>query len=275
MTLKTRNRLYLFFAIASAAALVLCGIIFTLAAISSNIVPPQDAVRTVKLFGGKNIFDQNFYAVITNIFLLTAYVPVVAFIVYQSFEKTQSLEVIYFAGFLLGVLAESLRIFVPVAGLWRGFSSLLLLSGQGVISGRILCSLSLLSAALFSENDQRKNIERNLMGIIVCSVFAGVIFPFDTSQTSSTCMVLWSFRPLLTTLRVLIFLATISVLIINGVSKGSREMFLMALGYALLFTGYTILCATDCFMLTGAGTALLAVGTSFYLKSTHRIYMWH
>lgn len=274
MTLKTRNRLYLFFFLLSLANFIGITAVFVFAAVNHRISVPDSYVRTFTLFSGKGIFAYSFPAVITSIFFFSIYSCVTSFIILKGFEKTQSMEVIYFLGFIVGSLTETARILMPLFELWQSLSTLLVVVGSTVLAGRMLCMLSLLFASLFSETDQRQNVERNLIILLVVSILFGVLFPLDTTQTTSTCTVLWGFRSSFAFLRILISLSTISVLVVSAVSKGNRDIAISAAGCVLLYAGHDMLCVSDCFIEMGLALLLLASGSTLYLTGTHRLYMW-
>ena len=275
MTLKTRNRLYLSFALISSVFFLFNIFIFFYAFLNHGITPPENVVRTVILFGGRGIFSYSFRAVLAGILALAVYVPLTAFVMYFSFEKTQSSEIIYFGGFLIGTLLESFRIYVPLFGLWESFSSFLMIVGSTVIAGRLLTVLSLMFATLFSESEQRQNVERNFIILLIISIMCGIMLPLDTTQTTSTCTVLWGYRTIFTVIRTAFFIAAVSVMAVNAILKSSPEQGNGALGLFLLYSGYAILTIADCWIETAVGPVLLLAGSFIYLKSIHHQYMWH
>src|SRR5574344_625288 len=138
MTLKKRNRLFfVFFLISLAFSLVYLGM-YIYASVAGKIIPINNFIRPISLFVNNKLFSYSFAASIIGISIFIIYVPIVMFVLFSGFEKTQSIEIIYFSGFVLACLAESLRITLPLSGLWQTYSSLFLLAGRVVYTGRIL-----------------------------------------------------------------------------------------------------------------------------------------
>jgi len=274
MTLKSRNRLFLaFFIISLLCSLVYAGL-YIYALVTGDIVPPENPIRPLALYEGKSLFAYSFSASLLAIAFFIVYVPVCTFILFFGFEKTQSLEVIYFSAFLLGCLAEGNRIILPLFGLWKTYTTLFIFSGRLVFAGRVLVPLSLLFAALFSENEERQNVERNYIVLLVISILCGVFTPLDTASIVSTCTVHWGYAKMFNTIRFFLFLFTLITMIINAFKKDSIELKGNAVGFVLLMAGYSLLLAADNYVVFFVSTALFTIGTIVYLKSIHTLYLW-
>ncbi len=275
MTIKTRNRLLVIFFSISLLILAANILQFIYASLNNGLILPKEPVRVFTPFTGKGIFGYNKYAVLSGIFALCVYVPAVAIIIYASFEKTQSIEVIYFSMFLLGCFFESLRLLIAEFELWSTYSKLLITLGKGIIGGRILAPLSLFFASIFSESNQRQNVENNLLVLVVISIALAVLYPLNTLQTTTTYSVLWGYNKLFVIFKIILFLSTICAMILNTTSENRKEMSSSLIGFILLFIGYLLLINTDCFFNLLSGSILLTTGTTMYLHSTHVLYMWN
>ena len=274
MTLRSRNRIFFIFYVFSCVCLFLSVFHFVLAGFNSEITPPEDTVRLINIFSSTAAGRPDFYAAIAGIFAFTLYVPIVACSVWRGFEKTQSIEVIYFELFLLGCLTEALRIVLAMNGVWKTSSTTLLFIGRFVMSGRMLSPLSLLFASLFSENDQRQNVERNIFIVLILSILTGLSIPLDTYHIASSITVLWGTRTLFSTVRILLAVISFVCLIINAATKYSSESGKLLSGYAILIIGYGFMCSCDCWLFFGLGALGLSAGTYIYLRSVHGLYLW-
>ena len=274
MTLKNRNRIFLIASLLMSILAFSYAALIVYAALTGAITPPDNPVRFMPFESDFFLLRYEFWASIASVFVLILYVPFISLIVSRGFGNTQSLELIYFGGFLLACMAEGFRLFMPLFGLWQSYSMMLVIAGRAVITGRLLSFISLLFAALFNETDQRQYVERNFMVMLIIALLAGVLMPLDTTQTSSACTVLWGYRPLFFTMRVCLFVLTELTFIIAIVWKGNREHIKTAIAYPLLMAGYTLLCYADNYLFAGAGTLLFVIGTGMYLTTLHSIYMW-
>jgi len=275
MTIKTRNRILLVFFTISLLILTANIIQFVYASFHNGITPPLNPIRNFVPFKSWGPFAYNFNAAIIGCFAFCVYVSSVSIIIYATFEKTQSIEVIYFTLFLFGCIFESLRLLIAEFSLWQTYSNLLISIGKSIIGGRILAPLSLFFAAIFSESSQRQNVERNILMLIVVSIGLSVLYPLNTLYTTSTCAVAWGYSKLFFIVRLFILLATLVTMIFNAVNNNSKTMIRSIIGFVLLASGYLILIGTDCFFNLFLGIGLLSTGTVLYLRSTHLIYMWN
>lgn len=278
MTLKIRNRILKFFMYVSIASIAfsVLALIFTL--INGYLIPPPD-LRIPKFLASK--FFRNFYFLNQNLvptlisfFLLEIYVPVVLFFIFRYFENTQSSEIIFFSAFLLGILCEAARFYTICFGVWQTFTNLLIFLGNIVLFGRLLTPLSFACASIFSETEQRQDIERNYLIMIVSAFLFALIIPLNTGRISSAGLVTESFMKLLNGARfILIILATFSFYV-RSVKHANRDFISIGLFIFELYAGYVFLICSDnyFFMILGAG--LLYSGTYFYLKGLHKMYMW-
>lgn len=273
MTLVVRNRLFLAFFICSVIyCACLAGVFIYSAFFAGTFLAPDAPIRTFSLFS--SILTYRFTASIAGIFLFLLYVPLTVFILYFHFEKTQSLEILFFAGFLLGILPEGLRILIPVDALWQTSSTTLIILGRAIISGRMLTHLSLLFASLFVNVEHRQSVERNCIIVFLVAVAVGFLYPLNTQYVTTTCTVLWGYRTMFTILRVFLFLLSLSSIIIRALVSGSADLYREALGYGLLMIGYSLLTVSDSYVLLIASGSLLVAGTVLYLQSIHRQYLW-
>lgn len=271
MTIKNRNRFFLFLFLFCSAVFAGEALVFCLAAAARAIIPPENPVRTFVLFGSSILCPYSFHASIAAIFLFGISAPALAMAVFKGFEKTPSLEILFFSGFILSCLAESSRLFLPVFGLWKTNSLLLIVLGRIVMGGRILAPLSLFFAAAFSSANDLQNAERNLIILITAACIFGILYPMNTAVTTSSCMVLWGFKRLLSAVRILIFLTTVLSAVIEAHTKGIREIYVKAAGLLVLAAGYGLLCGTDCYLEFCVALILSAAGCLIYLKSLHYI----
>ena len=272
MTIRVRNRLILILFVLTIANLLLgCGFLL-LQAVKGLLQAPEEPVRTFRLFS--NVLNYSFAATVAGIMFFFFYVPAAVIFLFFCFEKTQSIEVMFFLGFLLGCICEESRLLICAGGLWQTISATLIFVGRLTVMGRLLAPLSLLFASLLNGNSQRQNTERNFLILILISIIIGKSFPLNTTYTTTTCTVLWSYRPLFTMSRALVFIATIITLLLPVLQTKSQEGKKTLISYAFMINGYFILCNADNFVFLILGMLLLSTGTFFYLKSVHSTYLW-
>jgi len=213
-------------------------------------------------------------SVFLSFLLLILYVPVCFYLLIRFFENTQTSEIIFFTGFLIAITAEIARFITICLGLWLSFSNLLIFMGNVTLFGRTLAPLSFLCAALFSETDQRQDIERNYLIMVTVSVVFAVIIPMNTAKITSTGLVTEGFMHLINIARFLLMLTTVVSFFINGVKKNNGEYKHLAIFSTILLLSYSLLVSCDNFVFLILGAIGLVLGTLKYLQTLHKMYMW-
>ena len=277
MTIKTRNRLLKALFFFSIICCILLAASLTVALLTDAIVPPSDsAVQTSlqRALRGLPFMRCQFAATMTAIGIMALYVPVTLFLIIAFFENTQSSEIIFFAGVLLGILCEGIRMLIPLFGLGLSFSHFLIFIGRVLAAGRFTVPLCFFCMATFSETHQRQDVERNLTVVLALSVVLAAEIPLNTALLTTTCAIPTGFATVSVIVRFLIFALALLSFLLNARKHGILEMKKMALYYVVLVVGYVLLLLADSFVLLGLGTAALALGTVQFLRNLHRLYKW-
>ncbi len=271
MTLKLRNRWiksFFLFSIFCIASVLIC---FAYSIIQKTILPPPD-LKYPEIFANLAPFKTNFYATITSLLLFMFYIPAMTYLLFKYFENTHATEVLYFTTFLVGCLAEIMRLVTISFGLWQTFSDGLILFGRIVVFGRIIVTLSFLFASLLSDSDQRQNFGRNLMIMGALSTFLATTFPLNTARISSTGFVTIGFGNIFNFARFLMIIITFMSFWIKATAIESEKYKKVAFSYLLLISGYLMITASDNFIYLVAGFSLLGSGSYFYLSNIHQHY---
>jgi hypothetical protein len=206
--------------------------------------------------------------------LLLLYVPAVGFITFASFEKTQAPEILFFTGFLMGCFLQGLRICVPLFHLWSGVSNFLIFTARSSFAGQFLCALSFFFAALFSSDEQTLTADRNFYIMTASSVVFAVFIPVNVLELDTRFMPHFGFAPTTTAIHIVLYAVSGAVFYINGKTHENGYYAALFPAYTALCSGYFLLTFTDCYLFLTAGAALFLWGTSKYLKSVHRYYIW-
>lgn len=269
MTVITRNRLFILSRIFSFCIYFFCLGIFLYYYFNNSIFEPE-------VFSKQTFFliKHNFTAVILSIIMFFIYTLTTQFFIFNNFAKTRATEVLFFSTFLLGCLSELFRLLLPIDGLASSFSTMYIVLGKAVIFGRILCPLSLLFVTLMSEPEQRLNEERNLTVILFISMIFCNFIPVNATVITKCCTFKWGFYSFIVLFRILVIFAASVSLFLNAKDNDFDNAKRMAASFAIMSTGYLVLCRTDNYAALAAGTILLFSGTYNYLKSLHKKYLW-
>ncbi|MDE5899491.1 MAG: hypothetical protein K2H09_09570 [Treponemataceae bacterium] len=268
MTIRTRNRILFFLMFISMTLILGLGIISTTQHLTGKFTEP-DAIPA-QLLQRAMPFRFHFMTVIMAIFILLIYAFINFLYINVEFEKTQSTKIIYFAVYLIGCLAESARLCVPLMNLWHSSSLVASLCSRIVLFGRTIAPLSLLFAVVYNDDKHRQDIEQNLVILLIVSIVIAKIIPLNTAAMLPVCRFGWGGSALFTTMRYIIIVVTAISQILLAIQSnvGSKYPY----GFLLLAAGYMILCDTYCPAEFVAGTAAIISGTFIYLKNLHRMY---
>lgn len=269
MTLSSRNKLLFGFSI---FASIFLSILFLYTAIrffvGNPISLPADIESVISFSSIKNfIFNTNSLVAFCGIIFLEIYAPIVCFIVYYSFEKTQSSEIIFFAGFLCGCILECFRLCIPLFNLWNGYSTALIYIGKAAFAGRIMTTLSFLFAAIFSSDTQIQEADKKLLFITCGAAVFAYITPVNSGIILPSVMVEIGYGKLFAIILTIISIITFFIFLFTNQQK-------IIIGYTLLFTGYSLLILSSSFILIFFGALLLTVGTYLYISRLHNYYLW-
>lgn len=275
MTLKTRNLLLLGLFFVSLLLTFLYTGAFIFALLNDAIIPPDSPMRYISILENVPGFAYDYKASFVAIAVFIIYVPITSYILWNGFEKTQSSEVVYFSLFLLSCLSEGSRLSLPLFGLWKSYSLFFVFIGRLVFAGRFLAPCAFILAALFSETEQRQDVDRNCILGILLAIFVAILVPLDTSVVTSSCTIWWGYRTLFVVMRVFLYILTFVTILLNAYKKDSAELKANATGFIILILGYSLLQASDNFVTLCIAFLLFVAGTAVYLRSLHSRYLWN
>lgn len=267
MTIKTRNRFFValfFFGI----FLLLINFSFFLYAVFSDSVPIPDNLSASDILRHRRIpFSSN--AVFSSILFYGIAAPVLSFCICRGFEKTATLEVLFFSGVIISCFLEQSRIIIPAFRLWDSSSLLLITTGRLLTTGRILLPLSLFFATIFSSNDQLENSERNLFLLFALSCVFGFFYPENSARVTTSFSVSHGMKFLFNAISFFTIAVTVFSISLNALIKSNSVGHLKSLGIILLYAGFLILSVCDSMIYFTAGALLFSLGSFVYLKQMH------
>ncbi|MBQ0167672.1 MAG: hypothetical protein KBT02_11255 [Treponema sp.] len=267
MTLNARNRLFKILFIISSSVLGLLLLTAILRMIFGKPVSLPDFDFSAITGVGSFLFTSMPYAALFSTICISIYAPIVSFLVRYSFEKTQSAEIVYFSVFIIGCLCEIFSLAIPVFSLWDSYSYLLLFIGRGAFAGRLLTLFSFLFAALFSQESQAQEADRNVIITIFLAVLFAAIIPVDTRTISDAMMVKTGFSTTFSA-------AKIALTVITFFTFFFTDRKMTGIGYLLLYGGYAVLITGSSVFTILLGGFMIVTGSKIYLNEIHTYYLW-
>lgn len=265
MTLYSRNKLFIgiFICFVINILLVLGPFLFKLFTHAEFTLPYTFDFSSL----GTILFKSNSICALLCIVFIGIFALVTCFTVIVGFEKTQSIEVLLFMGFLFGCMLEIYRLLIPIFSLWNSFSDWLLVVGKLSFSSKIIAVGSFLFAALVPQETKNQLSGRSLVLLMVVSFVFAEFIPVNSHDILPSIMPSLAFSKMFSAILVVICLITAFSLFF---SDGKN----FVLGYVILIFGYLILVFGSSVFTLILGASLLIVGSVKYLKSIHEFYMW-
>ena len=192
---------------------------------------------------------------------------------YRVFEKTQASDISFIFLFLISIIANSVRIWLPLFGMINTYTNLLLFCGNCVVFSKLLMPLSLLFAVAMSDVEQRQDLEKNIFILLVGCVFFASLIPLNTATICTNYEVDYGYRTVLKIAGILISLATLIALFFNNNQRFYTQY--TTIGLALIITGTFILFNSTNLLRLISSFLFLLFGNIFYLKELHKQYMWN
>ena len=269
MTIKTRNRLNISLFIFSLVFLAANIIIFLFALYNKSLsFEVFEEASKHKAF----LLKYNPIIVISSLFFQIIYVCVTSFMLYRVFEKTQASDISYFFLFLISLIANSLRIWIPLFGMVNTYSNFLVFCGNCVVFSKLLMPLSLLFAVVMGNVEQRQDLEKNIFLLLIGCVFFAKIIPLNTVNICMNYEVDYSYRNVIKIAGILVVIATLIALFFQNKQRFYTQFTTLGLGLIILGT-FILFNSTNLLRLI-ASFILLLFGNIFYLKELHKQYLW-
>ena len=269
MTLKNKNRVFLFLFALSSLNFLLDAAAFCLALLSHSLEPPQDVFRAFILLPNAFLCPYSFASVMLGILFFSAFATFLSIAVFKGFEHTPSIEILFFSGFVVSCMLESTRLFLPVFHVLETNSRALIVLGRLIVAARFLAPASFFFAEIFSSAEELQNAQRNILFLAAATFAFAFFYPVNTMQLTTSCTVLWGFKGFFTAFRTIIFAVTIFTVLADAYTQQINRIYVKAVGLVVLFSGYALLCSSDCWLELCLAVALLAAGSLLYLKSVH------
>lgn len=191
-----------------------------------------------------------------------------------AFEKTQTIEITFYAACVFVLSLESLRILVPMYTLWSSSLFFITALSRIILFCRIFITLSLLASILFTTGQTNQQLGSSLFLLAFFSFTLVNVVPFNAENVTSTYVIRSGYsRMILLFLFAIGGLAVLSYLI-QGYTRGIREYRGAALGLVSFLLGYFLLGVCDSWLFFVCGAALLTQGSILYLKRIHAYYLW-
>jgi hypothetical protein len=276
MTLSVRNIVFKGGVILSLFFLLLC------IAASVKVIPVYPSMEQEIVPRSRGVFHDiaenplnvKLLAVHSCIAVSVLYSILTIILIYFSFEKTQSPEILFVVFFAASFAPETLRLILPLGRLYDIPSLYSLLASRVILFCRCFGIFSLFAASMYAAGFKSQRQRNVIIIITVTALFIALGVPIDTQAWDSGLNMVSGYTSMFLLIEIGTFLFSTASFFIAAWSRGSREYAYIGAGAVLVFFGRDILLGADTWAGVAAGPLCLAVGTWLICKNLHKIYLW-
>ena len=276
MTLSERNDVLKGGIILSLICLVIC-IVASVKVIP--VYPSMEQEITVRSGGIFHIlaekpFNVKLLAVNCCIMVSVLFSLLSIILIYFSFEKTQSPEILFIAFFAASFAPETLRLIIPLGKTYDIPSLYYLMVSRIILFCRCFGIFSLFAAGMYAVGFGAQRQRNVIMVITVIALFIALGVPVDTQTWNAGLNMISGYTKMFLLIEIGTFIFTTISFFIVAWLRGSREFVYIGTGAVLVFLGRNILLGADTWVGSVAGPVSLVLGTWLICKNLHKVYLW-
>ncbi|MCQ2588901.1 MAG: hypothetical protein MJ179_00600 [Treponema sp.] len=269
MTLKNRNRTILALLWISIGFLLINSLILFYAVCYGPM--PFSSLYNVQNHTFFLFASQPLYLII-GIFIQNLFAIVGCFVLYRSFVKTQSTEVIFFTLFLFAVLSDVVRLWIPALELQKNYSALYMFCGNTSLFSILLVPSSLLLMVIVSYTEQKQENEKIVAIFLLIIATTAVYIPLNTSRILHNYAVDYPFKKTIIAVTVLSNAITLAINYFYNKSRTYNQK--TTVGLLLIMIGIHSVKHSINIVILLIAIILLTFGSIFYIKELHNQYLW-
>jgi hypothetical protein len=274
MTIATRNR---FIRLATGFSLIM--VVFSIAFVALILVrgggeANQSVNRPISMLSGVGLTRQSNVAALLAIVVYPIFSLVSLGYILFAFEKTQTIEITFFAACAFAASFEAFRLFIPYYTLWNDSEFYSITITRISYFAKFTMLLFLLSSGIFTTGQTSQQLGPSIFLLAFISLSLANVVPVDTSTISSVFMVAPGYARMLNLFFLLLGALCWLTYMILGRTKGAREYSFSAWGILAFLAGYAVLSVCDSWLFLACGSVCLFWGASIYLRKMHQYYLW-
>ncbi len=195
-------------------------------------------------------------------------------ILYFSFRKTTSPEILFFILFLITIAFDSLKainLFLTVAPIPPYVG---IIVSRIIYFGKYFGTLCVFACGLFPTGIPYERLELFLSSaLLLTMVFAGTI-PIDMTELEPNYLYATGLAGEVRAISISMYAFAFLNYVLAAVRNGNRAYILIGFGLALCIVGRELLFYTSDPILIIAAFVVLTVGTTLFSERTHEVHLW-
>jgi hypothetical protein len=209
-----------------------------------------------------------------SLFISTLYALAASIAVFFYFEKTQTPEILFFGLFVLSFVFETLRIIVPLRGIYEFPPVLLILGTRLLIFGRLFGVLSLFASSIYAAGLDIQKQGRVIAAIIIAILVISFKLPVTGVSWDTSFTILFAYSSMFRFADDVLMVITVISFLVAAYIRGTGDYRFVALGALLVSLGRLLLINTDIWITSFLGVIMLIAGTWFITTRLHQVYLW-
>jgi len=274
MTIATRNR---FIRLAAGIALTLSAtavVLIIMILVQKRLPAGMPGMRQLPFVDGFFLTPYSARASIAAIGIFPIFSLAGLLYILFAFEKTQTIEITFFAACLFSVSAETFRLFIPYYQLWQNAEFLSVTISRAVLISRIFMLIALLSSGIFTTGQTVQQVGPSIFLLAFFSFSLSKAVPFNSGNLASNFFIAPGYGKMVMIIIIMMGVLAVLSYLIPGKLRAIPEYRQAAGGMALFLAGYLLLATCDSWAFFAAGSVLSLAGGGLYLDRLHRYYLW-
>lgn len=202
------------------------------------------------------------------------YALIVSTLIYFSFEKTQSPEIIFFVLFVLSFVFEILRLMVPLRALYDFPMVLLVIGARILIFGRFFGVLSLFASSVYAAGLNFQKQGTIIFGIVIITLIISLGVPVDGASWDTSFTMISGYSSVFRLAEIGILSMAVLSFLVGAYTRDAGEYLYITLGALLVSLGRSFLLSADSWAAPLPGMIMLILGTWFITQRLHQVYLW-
>jgi hypothetical protein len=274
MTIASRNRLIRLATLMAFSLAITCIVGFLLILVRKDLPDSMPGNRPFPVPESLPFTKYSALASLVSIGLFPIFSLIALVYILFAFEKTQTVEITFFAVCAFAISLEGIRIVIPFYQLWLHPGFLSVTISRAILFSRIFTFLALLSSGIFATGHTPQQIGSSIFLLAFVSFSLSNAIPVNSGSMTSNFVVASGYTQTLNVFMGIIgFLAFLSYYI-PGKTRGIPEYRQVSGGIILFLAGYMLLTVCDSWLFLVEGSVLLIFGAGVYLDRLHRYYLW-
>jgi hypothetical protein len=216
----------------------------------------------------------NPYAPFCVIAVSAIYAVIAQILVYHSFEKTQSPEILFFALFIFSFTFVSGRLLLPLEEIYDLPRAFVAAAERLEQFGRIFGMFSLFVSSVYAAGLKAQRQGTVLFSVTIAALLIALRIPIDSLSWDTNFRLASGYRRMFSVLEMIMITLTVAGFLVSAHTRGAKEFFFAGIGVLCTALGRVFLLDADAVLPLFPAAVSLGAGTWLVSRQLRRIYLW-